>query len=45
MLGADDVIYKNRYVWDRYKNDLTDTLEVRDYYEQLQGYLNGQVED
>jgi len=20
-------------------------LEVRDYYEQLQGYLNGQVED
>ncbi|WP_461247349.1 BrnT family toxin [Treponema sp. R6D11] len=114
MLGADDVIYKNRYVWDRYKNDLNqrkhhlsfetaslvfddpfyieefdeensvaeerfnvtgsvtglinnalvtvsvvyrgdlirifsardaDTLEVRDYYEQLQGYLNEQDED
>jgi len=114
MLRADDVIYKNRYVWDRYKNDLNqrkhhlsfetaslvfddpfhieefdeensvveerfnvtgsvtglvnntlvtvsvvyrgdlirifsardaDTLEVRDYYEQLQGYLNGQVEN
>ena len=22
MLGTDDVIYKNRYVWYRYKNDL-----------------------
>ena len=22
MLGPDDVIYKNRYVWNRYKNDL-----------------------
>ena len=114
MLGADDVIYKNRYVWYRYKNDLNqrkhhlsfetaslvfddpfhieefdeensvaedrfnvtgsvtglvnnalvtvsvvyrgdlirifsarnaDTMEVRDYYEQFQEYLNRQVED
>ena len=22
MIGPDDVIYKNRYVWNRYKNDL-----------------------
>ena len=22
MIGLDDVIYKNRYVWNRYKNDL-----------------------
>jgi uncharacterized DUF497 family protein len=22
MLGPDDVIYKNRYVWNRYKNEL-----------------------
>jgi uncharacterized DUF497 family protein len=22
MLGSDDVIYKNRYVWDRHKNNL-----------------------
>ena len=22
MIGQDDVIYKNRYVWNRYKNDL-----------------------
>ena len=22
MIGPDDVVYKNRYVWNRYKNDL-----------------------
>jgi len=22
MIGPDDVIYKNRYIWNRYKNDL-----------------------
>ena len=22
MIGPDDVIYKNRYVWNRFKNDL-----------------------
>jgi uncharacterized protein len=114
MLGADDVIYKNLYVWDRYKNDLNqrkhhlsfetaslvfddpfhieefdeensiaeerfnvtgsvtglvnnalitvsvvyrgdlirifsarkaDILEILDYYEQFQRYLDGQIED
>ena len=114
MLGPDDVIYKNRYVWSRRKNDLNqrkhhlsfetaslvfddpflfeefdeenslaeerfnvtgsvtglinnalitvsvvyrgdlirifsardaDLTEARDYYEQLQEYLGGQVED
>jgi len=114
MIGPDDVIYKNRYIWNRYKNDLNqrkhhlsfetaslvfddpfhteefdeensimeerfnvtgsitglinntlvtvsvvyrgdlirifsarnaDLLEVRDYYEQFQEYLNGQIEN
>ena len=114
MLGPDDVVYKNRYVWNRYKNDLNQRkhhlcfetaslvfndpfhieefdednsvieerfnitgsvtglinnilvtvsvvyrgdlirifsarnagpVEVRDYYEQFQEYLNGQDED
>jgi len=22
MIGADDIIYKNRYIWDSYKNEL-----------------------
>ena len=114
MIEPNDVIYKNRYVWSRYKNDLNqrkhhisfetaslafddpfhieefdeensileerfnvtgsvtglvnnalvtvsvvyrgdlirifsarkaDSLEVQDYYEQFQGYLDGQIED
>jgi len=114
MLSPDDVIYKNRYVWNRYKNDLNqqkhhlsfetaslvfddpfhteefdeensiteerfnvtgsvtglinntlitvsvvyrgdlirifsardaDPVEVRDYYEQFQEYLDGEAED
>jgi len=114
MIGQDDVIYKNRYIWNQYKNDLNkrkhhlsfetaslvfddpfhveefdtensiveerfnvtgsitglinnalvtvsvvyrgdlirilsardaDPLEVRDYYEQFQKYLDGQTKD